>query len=207
MGYWGSSSMLVIFIGVFNSSTNSMQFGKAILVAIQAHEFSEDTRHEINRELVRFIAVAALSIICLVQLFSPRAGRRFNNLAAVAKILFMLLLIVYGGLAASKACKSPTGWTEKNCVLSNGTYSLFPSSKCCSYGDVDSFLRDPTCFTNGIDIVIRPDTDNKFAKKGTGSGAWAKALLLVLFSFEGWENAPFVSAGLDGEDHQSSCHH
>ncbi|KAL1875838.1 hypothetical protein Daus18300_003029 [Diaporthe australafricana] len=192
-GLLGFIVYAVIFIGVFNSSTNSMQFGKVILVAIQADQFSEDARHEINRELARFIAVAALSIICLVQFFSPRAGRRLNNLAAVAKIIFMLLLIVFGGLAASKARKSPTGWTEKNCVLSNGTYSVFPSSKCCSYEDVDSILGDTTCFTGVVDSVTRLDTGSKFAKKGTGSDAWAKALLLVLFSFEGWENATFVA--------------
>ncbi|KAK7710171.1 hypothetical protein SLS63_013034 [Diaporthe eres] len=194
-GLLGFIVYAVIFVGVFNSSTNSMQFGKVILVAIQADQFSKDARHELNRDLVRFIAVAALSIICLVQFFSPRVGRRLNNLAAVVKVLFMLLLIIFGGLAASKAQKSPTDWTEKNCVFSNGTYSVFPGdTSCCLDSDVDSVLRDTTCFVGDvIDNVIRPDADNKFAKKGTGSDAWAKALLLVLFSFEGWENATFVA--------------
>ncbi|KAL2274877.1 hypothetical protein FJTKL_02697 [Diaporthe vaccinii] len=185
----------VVFVGVFNSSTNSMQFGKVILVAIQADQFSKDARHELNRDLVRFIAVAALSIICLVQFFSPRAGRRLNNLAAVVRILFMLLLIIFGGLAASKARKNPTDWTKKNCVFGNGTYSVFPDdTTCCLDSDIDSVLRDTTCFLGDVvDNIIRPDTDNKFAKKGTGSDAWAKAMLLVLFSFEGWENATFVA--------------
>lgn len=199
-GLLGFVVYAVIFVGVFNSSTNSMQFGKVILVGIQADQFSKDARHELNRDLVRFIAVAALSIVCLVQFFSPRVGRRLNNMAAVVKILFMLLLIIFGGLAASKARKSATDWTEKNCVFNNGTYSVFPgNTSCCLDSDTDSVLRDTTCFLGDvIDDVIRPDADNKFAKKGTGSDAWAKALLLVLFSFEGWENATFVSTRLDG---------
>lgn len=208
-GLLGFVVYAVIFVGVFNSSTNSMQFGKVILVGIQADQFSKDARHELNRDLVRFIAVAALSIVCLVQFFSPRVGRRLNNLAAVVKILFMLLLIIFGGLAATKARKSPTDWTEKNCVFSNGTYSVFPGdTSCCLNGDIDSVLRDTTCFLGDvIDNVIRPDADNKFAKKGTGSDAWAKALLLVLFSFEGWENATFVSSRLDGgEDWSHICY-
>lgn len=194
-GLLGFVVYAVIFVGVLNSSTNSMQFGKVILVAIQADQFSKDARHELNRDLVRFIAVAALSIICLVQFFSPRAGRRLNNLAAVVKILFMLLLIIFGGLAASKARKNPTDWTKKNCVFGNGTYSVFPDdTTCCIDSDIDSVLRDTTCFLGDVvDNIIRPDTDNKFAKKGTGSDAWAKAMLLVLFSFEGWENATFVA--------------
>ncbi|KAK2599262.1 hypothetical protein N8I77_011032 [Diaporthe amygdali] len=194
-GLLGLIVYAVLFVGVFNSATNSMQFGKVILVAIQADQFSQDARHEINRDLARFIAVAALSIICLVQFFSPRAGRRLNNLAAVVKILFMLLLIVFGGLAVSKAHKSSTDWTEKNCVFNNGTYSVFPSSPSCCFGrDAESVLRDTTCFSSSvIDNIIQPEADTKFAKRGTGSDAWAKALLLVLFSFEGWENATFVA--------------
>lgn len=207
-GLLGFIVYAVIFVGVFNSSTNSMQFGKVILVAIQADQFSKDARHDLNRDLVRFIAVAALSIVCLVQFFSPRAGRRLNNLAAVVKILFMLLLIIFGGLAASKARKSPTDWTDKNCVFSNGTYSVFPGdTSCCRDSDIDSVLRNTTCFLGDvIDNVIRSDADNnlKFAKKGTGSDAWAKALLLVLFSFEGWENATFVSTRPDGGQNRST---
>lgn len=208
-GLLGFVVYAVIFVGVLNSSTNSMQFGKVILVAIQADQFSKDARHELNRDLVRFIAVAALSIICLVQFFSPRAGRRLNNLAAVVKILFMLLLIIFGGLAASKARKNPTDWTKKNCVFGNGTYSVFPDdTTCCIDSDIDSVLRDTTCFLGDVvDNIIRPDTDNKFAKKGTGSDAWAKAMLLVLFSFEGWENATFVSTRPDGGESRSNIYY
>lgn len=204
-GLLGFTVYAVLFVGVFNSSTNSMQFGKVILVAIQADQFSNNASHELNRDLVRFIAVAALSIICLVQFFSPMAGRRLNNMAAVVKILFMLLLIVFGGLAANKARKNPKDWTDKHCVFNNGTLSVFPDTSCCLNSDIDSVLRNTTCFARHfIDDVIRPDTDNKFAKRGTGSDAWAKALLLVLFSFEGWENATFVSSNLDGRDNRAS---
>lgn len=191
-----------VFVGVFNSTPSSLQFAKLVLVAIQAKDFSDDPTYQINRDLVRFIAVAVLSVICLVQYFSPRAGRRLNNLAAVVKIIFMVLLIVFGGLAASKASKNSGDWTKKDCVFTNGTSAVFPiETGCCLDGDIDGVLKNTMCFSNyDIDNVIRPGTDHNFAKEGTGSGAWAKALLLVLFSFEGWENATFVSFRLeDGE--------
>lgn len=107
----------VVFVGVFNSSTNSMQFAKLALVAAQAEQFPKDAHHQLDRDLVRFIAIASLSIICLVQFFSPRAGRRFNDLAAVVKILFVLLLIVFGGIVASNAKKSSSDWTDTNCIF------------------------------------------------------------------------------------------
>lgn len=197
-----------VFVGVFNSSTNSMQFAKLVLVAIQAKAFSDDPTYQINRDLVRFIAVAALSVICLVQFFSPRAGRRLNNLAAVVKIMFMVLLIVFGGLAASKASKNSGDWTEKNCVFTNGTLRLFPEKiGCCIDNDINGILRNTTCFSSDdIDNFIRPDADHKFVKERTGSGAWAKALLLVLFSFQGWENASFVSSRLDDGEYHSSTY-
>lgn len=208
-GLMGFMVYAFVFVGVFNSSTNCMQFAKLVLVAVQAKNFSEEPNYQINRDLVRFIAVAVLSVICLVQFFSPRAGRRFNNLAAVVKIMFMLLLIVFGGLAAIKATKNPGDWTEKNCFFSNGTWSVFPNeSGCCFDSDIDYALTNTTCFSGDyIDNVTRPDADHMFTKEGTGSGAWVRALLLVLFSFQGWENATFVSLRLDYGEYQLGIYH
>lgn len=195
-GLLGFTVYAVLFVGIFNSSTNSMQFGSLILVAIHADKFSSnDTSYELDRNLVRFIAVAALSIICLVQFFSPMAGRRLNNVAAVVKILFMLLLIIFGGLAASKAQKNR--WTQKNCVLNNGTSGVLLDNSCCLKSEIDSVLRN-TCFMSDvIDDNTEPGPDSMFVKRDTGSDACAKALLLVLFSFEGREKATFVSSSLD----------
>lgn len=167
-----------IFVGVFNSSTNSMQFAKLVLVAANAEQFSEDAHHQLDRDLLRFIAVAALSIICLVQFFSPKAGRRFNNLAAVVKILFVLLLIVFGAIVANNVKKSSSSWTETNCAFSDGTLSNSLNNSFCSTSRAETTLSDAP--------QVQATNSNE-------TSAWAKALLLVLFSFEGWENATFVS--------------
>lgn len=198
-GMLGFIIYAVLFAGLFNSSTNSMQFGKMILVAIHADKFSQEANHELNRDLIRFIAVIALSVICLVQFFSPIAGRRLNNLAAVVKILFVLLLIIFGvvAIAASESQNYFTDWTEENCVFRNSNYSVFSNdASCCFNGTID-IRRDGPC---GVPTEndTGPDADNILEKEISGGDpwVWAKALLLVLFNFQGWENATFVSEGL-----------
>lgn len=177
-GLLGFIVYAVVFVGVFNSSTNCMQFAKLVLVAAHAEEFSRNAEYELNRDLVRFIAVSALSIICLVQFFSPRAGRRLNKLAAVVKILFVVMLIVLGAIVAGNTEKPSNDWTEKNCVLNNGTFTDSSNNYLCSNSPADRVPSD------GVPPASNSAEDS----------AWAKALLLVLFSFEGWENATFVSS-------------
>lgn len=80
---------------------------------------------------------------------------------------------------------------------------MFPLKRpCCLDDATDNILRDSTCFLNAtIENVIQPHPGTFEKKFSAGDPwVWAKALLLVLFSFEGWENATFVSARLHGGD-------
>ena len=132
-----------LFVALFNSCTNVLQIGRQTLIAI--HPDSPT-----NADLMRFIAVFALSIICFVQLFSSRAGRALNNFSAILKIIFLIVLLGFGFDALRK----------------NG-----------SAGD----------FTHTADMKV----DNF---------SYAQALLIVLYSYEGWENATFVAGEIDTED-------
>jgi amino acid transporter len=145
----------ILFVAVFNSGTNAMQIGRMILLAIQADKSGMD----VNRDLVRFIGVFALSLLCFLQYFSPTVGRKLNVLWAFVKIIFVIALIGVGGhAAATLSADQKTSWSAN--MLSN-----------------DSSSRD-----------------------------WAKALLSVLFSFEGWENATFVRRSRPRGIHDNSLH-
>lgn len=124
-----------IFVTLFNSGTNCMQVGREVLIAIKP-DSSPD------RDLIRFIGVFPLSIICLLQYFSASVGRALNRVLAVLKVVMLFILLVAGGILASQR---------------NG----------------------PSNFTTN--------------EPGFEPIAGFQALLIVLYSFEGWENANFVS--------------
>ncbi|KAH7142073.1 amino acid permease-domain-containing protein [Dactylonectria macrodidyma] len=139
----------ISFILFFNSGTNSMQFGRMVLLCITAEKTSkdEDTSEgppDVNRDLMRFIGVFVLSLICLFQYFSPNFGRSLNKTLAVAKIAMLFGLLIAAGRAATSGLGRSGDW----------------------------------------------DTTYHVDSKGVST---AKALLLVLFSFKGWENATFVT--------------
>ncbi|KAI6763249.1 hypothetical protein HG531_013146 [Fusarium graminearum] len=145
------------FIFVFNSATNSQQFGRMILLCLHADEEENDDDIKNDQHLMRFIAVTVLSIICLVQFFSPAFGRKLNKHLAVIKIGFLLGLVVVGLAALGRDFSS-----ERD----NG----------------------PPSVDRGYDWFV--------LHKVHSPVAFAKALLLVLFSFEGWENATFVAGDI-----------
>jgi len=112
-----------------------MQVGREVLIAI-----SPDS--DPDRDLIRFIGVFVLSMICLLQYFPAGAGRALNRALAVLKVLMLFVLLVAGGVSASLK-DGPSDFTKNE-----------PGFK-----PIDGF----------------------------------QALLIVLFSYEGWENANFVS--------------
>jgi len=132
-----------LFVAVFNSATNILQIGRQTLIAI--HPDSPP-----NADLMRFIAVFALSIICFIQLFSSRAGRALNNFSSILKILFLIVLLGFG-FDALRRHGSAGDFTDKTPV------------------EVSNF-------------------------------SYAQALLIVLYSYEGWENATFVAGEIDTDD-------
>jgi amino acid transporter len=146
----------LMFIVFFNSATNSLQFGRMILMCINAHKADDSTKKsradsDVNQDLMRFIGVTILSIICLAQFFSASWGRKLNKFLAVVKICFLIGVIIVALTALSNNIED----IEGNAV---------------------------------------PRAQDWLTWHGSPSKVqFAKALLAVLFSFEGWENATFVS--------------
>ncbi|KAI8716964.1 hypothetical protein NCS52_00991200 [Fusarium sp. LHS14.1] len=163
----------IAFVVFFNSGTNSMQIGRFLLLCIQDNQdtTSGSTEEEnnaqqeiskgINKDLIRFIGIVALSIICLLQYFSPGFGRGMNKTLAVIKLAFMVALFSVGIAATRRkiVVDGSEDWRAKDWRVWHG--------------------------------------DN-----GKRSGlTFAKALLLVLFSFQGWENATFVAGEIPANRH------
>ncbi|RSL95486.1 hypothetical protein CDV31_013883 [Fusarium ambrosium] len=145
------------FIFFFNSGTNSMQFARFVLLCVQDNNKDmTSSSKDINKDLMRFIGIVVLSIICLFQYFSPGFGRAMNKTLAVIKLLFLLALFVVGITAMSR--------------------------------DVG--------MNRSEDWYIWHGDDGKRSDL-----TFAKALLLVLFSFQGWENATFVAGEIPANRH------
>ena len=124
----------ILFVGLFNSSTNAMQIGRMIVMTVQPSQ-------KVDGNTACFIGIVVLSAICLLQWIWPQGARRFNQLEAACKIGFLIILLGFAINSASQ--KSYTG-------------DFGHTSKALSYEN------------------------------------WTRALLAVIFSFEGWENATFV---------------
>ncbi|KAG8667807.1 hypothetical protein FPOAC2_13005 [Fusarium poae] len=142
----------IAFVLFFNSSTNALQAGRMILIV------AKPEKDEVDHHLMRFIGVFCLSLICLLQYFSPTFGRGMNKVTAVGKV-FMLLGIFIVGLIAACQSKSKEKWEDKH--------------------EID----DSTKHEKGVLL--------------------AKALLTVLFSFQGWENATFVTGQISADRHST----
>lgn len=95
----------IAFILLFNSGTNSMQIGRFLLLCINSNKNTTSSSTEQdndNQDLMRFIGVFVLSIICLLQYFSPGFGRRMNKTLAVIKLAFMVALFIVGIAATGR---------------------------------------------------------------------------------------------------------
>nr|CEG05097.1 unnamed protein product [Fusarium clavum] len=148
------------FIIFFNSATNSQQFGRMVQLYNHADAVDIDGEIQKDQHLIRYIAVSVLSIICLIQFFSARFGRRLNRFLAVVKIGFLIGLIGVGLSALDR--------------------DLY-------HGD-----KNPPSRTE--DWSVQHEVHSKVS--------FAKALLVVLFSFEGWENATFVAGEIPQDKHK-----
>ncbi|KAJ4259729.1 hypothetical protein NW762_007660 [Fusarium torreyae] len=155
----------IAFVLFFNSGTNGLQLGRMILACITAKD-KDDSKppDDIHRDLMRFIAIFFLSLICLLQYFSPSFGRSLNKTTAVAKILMLLGILataIYGAVHADK----PGKWNK--------------------FYEID------------------PDHPQSNSDKGV---SFAKALLSVIFSFQGWEDATFVTGEIPKNRHDVLRH-
>lgn len=85
------------FVFLYNTATNSMMFANQVLISANAK-----TIHYVpDGRLVRFIAIVALSLFCLLHYFSGRAGRRLNQLLAFFKVCLLVIVLFAGIVRAS----------------------------------------------------------------------------------------------------------
>ena len=85
-----------IFVGTFNSGSNCMQIGRQVLILANPYDESP------NGSLLRFIAICALSVVCLLHYFSPAWGRALNVKFALIKIGLLLAVVIAGGVSWGK---------------------------------------------------------------------------------------------------------
>ncbi|KAK4167859.1 high-affinity methionine permease [Cladorrhinum sp. PSN259] len=159
----------VSFIGLFNSGTNSMQTGRMILICIAASDTVAGEATDINRHVARLIGFVVLTAICLIQYFSPNTGRKLNKFLATIKILFLVALFAVALSAVSKPLMTPG-----------------PNGKEVNRAEDWTKWHTPA-----------PKEGQRVIKRTWAT--FAKALLAVLFSFEGWENATFVTGEIPPE--------
>jgi amino acid transporter len=99
------------FLILWNSSPNSFAFAKhALLAAIPTADSSKD----FDARLVRLIAVAILTIICLMHYFSSKLGLFLNKILALFKALLLFSIFIAGMVAAKKQGSGTSDWTEKH---------------------------------------------------------------------------------------------
>jgi len=126
----------IYFVCFYTTATNSMQFAYQVIIA------STNSTDLPDQRVLRFIAVAITTLICLLLYFSTHTGRKINTYLCSYKLGLLITIFIAAAVKAGKE------------GLSNS------------------------------------DIDQNFDKSRISS---VTALLSVLFSFQGWENATYVS--------------
>ena len=87
----------ILFSGYFlmlaNSYGNSIQFAKHVLIAASPN--LEDST-ELDPRLLRYIAISAITLVCLIHWHSSRAGLFLNKLVAWYKVILLLVVFIFG---------------------------------------------------------------------------------------------------------------
>lgn len=123
-----------------------------------------------ERHLLRFLGIIALTTLCMIQYLSPKSGRRLNTTWAAVKIAFVIALIITG---ASRAAHRDVMKNSEDIGKAQNTSAGISKAQEWGYSVGHNYQH---------------------------GFIWAKALLAVLFSFEGWENATFVSPAACNSD-------
>jgi amino acid transporter len=100
----------IMFIVLGGSQANALQFASSVIAACTSPDAPVDPR------LQKFIAVAIVGLICLLQVYSRNTVVRLNNVLAAYKLLFLLFIMLLGfcalggvRTAAASATGSPYG--------------------------------------------------------------------------------------------------
>lgn len=87
------------FVFVYVTSTNSMQFAQQTMIAAASEHTLSSTA---DQRVLRFIAVAITTAVCLLLYFSSAQSRFVNQVTAGLKVIFLVAVICFGIVYAAK---------------------------------------------------------------------------------------------------------
>lgn len=119
---------------------NSIAFAKAVILS--------HTPEQLDGDMVKFLAITTVTIVCLTHYFSRRFSIALNNFMAAFKIGLLFILIIFGFVASKRSINGRADWKNP------------------------PYPRDEP--------------------KNTPKDYFA-AFILVMYSYQGWNNANFVS--------------
>lgn len=128
----------MILVG--NMGANSITLAKTCMLSVRPEQASGD--------MVKFLAITTLTIVCLTHYFSRRFSIVLNNILATFKIGLLVIIIVFGFIASKRSINGRADWNSP------------------------PYPRD------------KPKDIPK---------DYFTAFLLVMYSYQGWNNANFVS--------------
>lgn len=133
------------FVFLYTSTANCISFARFVLAASDTSNFDWNTLDD-KQSLVRFMAVVAITAVCLL-LYVSNAKSKFVNLATASAKVLLLLGAIFAGAAYVAREHDANRLSMANA---------------------------------------------QWGKTASGVIRWPLALITVLFSFHGWENATLV---------------
>ncbi|KAL2156535.1 hypothetical protein VTH82DRAFT_1280 [Thermothelomyces myriococcoides] len=149
--YLATCIFAVQFVLFAVSTGNAISFSSYLLRAITASD------PEPGSWLNRGLAVATITVVCLIHAFAPRLGIWLSNGFGAFKLIMLSLLVCTGFAALAGRTAAPR----------------------------------PDNFSTFRGEGTSRDSDKNF-DTGGAAGGYAIALLQVLYSYSGWENANYV---------------
>jgi amino acid transporter len=106
------ATILYSFFFLFtpNTAGNLIQFAKLILLS--ANPETTDTK-DLDRGLISFIAIVALTGVCFLHYFSRNSGLFLNMFFVVFKIVLLCVTIICGGIASTQPENGKSTWGQQ----------------------------------------------------------------------------------------------
>lgn len=99
------------FIFVYTTCTNAMRFAAQLFLIYYQKITLKDLDHEnINSNLLRFFAVVITTAVCVLLYVSNSKSRLLNKATALAKIITLLVIAIFGGVYIAKYGASTDEW-------------------------------------------------------------------------------------------------
>jgi amino acid transporter len=174
------------FVFLYNSATNAMQFANQVLIS----SAGPNPNYVPDQRLLRFIAVSALTFVCLLHYFSGRAGRALNQVLAMLKIVMLVVVLVAGIVRVSGQVK--TDWSlEASTVPSSSATAFLQILFSFSGWENATFVSNhsnPLLDSCLLFKVTGEIANHQILKRGFISAVWIVGILYVLV------NLVFVSS-------------